>query len=154
MALGFPLFVGPCFLVFSLFLRWFFLLGPLRWFFPSFPTSAAGTGVLFGCFGGRMEGDSWFTWWLNHLYQGNPSICPERTPMAAGIFRRAACPSRRKKSREAELTFRRARRPIRPLISAGALGMECFNGPMLLVLFVVVFLFFSCNKNIKIEINR
>ena len=36
-------------------------------------------GVLFGCFGRKIDGDSWFTWWLNHPW---PSICPKRTPMA------------------------------------------------------------------------
>ena len=30
-------------------------------------------GVLFGGFGQKIEGDSWFTWWFNHLiiYQGH-----------------------------------------------------------------------------------
>ena len=36
-------------------------------------------GVLFGCFGRKMDGDSWFTWWFNHL--PGPSISPKRTPM-------------------------------------------------------------------------
>ena len=41
-------------------------------------------GVLFGCLGGKMEGDSWFTLWFNHL--PGASICPKRTPM--GVVRR------------------------------------------------------------------
>ena len=28
-----------------------------------------------GCFGGTIDGDSWFTWWFNHLR--GPSICPQ-----------------------------------------------------------------------------
>ena len=36
-------------------------------------------GVLFGCFGRKIEGDSWFTWWFNHL--PGPFISPKRTPM-------------------------------------------------------------------------
>ena len=36
-------------------------------------------GVLFGWFGERIEGDSWFTWWFNHL--PGPSIFPKRKPM-------------------------------------------------------------------------
>ena len=35
-------------------------------------------GVLFGCFGRKIDGDSWFTWWFNHL--PGPSISPKRTP--------------------------------------------------------------------------
>ena len=35
-------------------------------------------GVLFGCFGRKIEGDSWFTWWFNHL-PGNPSIFQKAT---------------------------------------------------------------------------
>ena len=30
----------------------------------------------------KIDGDSWFTWWFNRIYQGNPSISPERTPVA------------------------------------------------------------------------
>ena len=30
-------------------------------------------------FGGKIDGDPWFTWWFNHL--PGPSICPKRTPM-------------------------------------------------------------------------
>ena len=29
-------------------------------------------GVLCGCFGRQIDGDSWFTWWFNHL--PGPSI--------------------------------------------------------------------------------
>ena len=36
-------------------------------------------GVLFGCFARKIDGDSWFTFWLNHLPE--PSISPKRTPM-------------------------------------------------------------------------
>ena len=36
-------------------------------------------GVLFGCFARKIDGDSWFTWWCNHL--PGPSISPKRTPM-------------------------------------------------------------------------
>ena len=36
-------------------------------------------GVLFGCFGRNIDGDSWFAWWFNHL--PGPSISPKRTPM-------------------------------------------------------------------------
>ena len=36
-------------------------------------------GVLFGCFGRNIDGDSWFTWWFNHL--PGPFISPKRTPM-------------------------------------------------------------------------
>ena len=35
-------------------------------------------GVLFGCFGRTIDGDSWFTWWFNHP---GPSISPKRTPI-------------------------------------------------------------------------
>ena len=38
-------------------------------------------GILFGCFGRTIDGDSWFTWWFFLIYQGNPSISPRRTPM-------------------------------------------------------------------------
>ena len=31
-------------------------------------------GVLFGCFGRKIDGDSWLTWWFFLIYQGNPSI--------------------------------------------------------------------------------
>ena len=32
-----------------------------------------GIGVLFGCFGRKMDGDSWFTWCFFFLiYQGSP----------------------------------------------------------------------------------
>ena len=27
----------------------------------------AAIGVLLGCFGRKIVGDSWFTWWFNHL---------------------------------------------------------------------------------------
>ena len=37
--------------------------------------------------GRKIEGDSWFTWWFNHL--PGPSICPKRTPMfVAAVVRR------------------------------------------------------------------
>ena len=36
-------------------------------------------GVLFDCFGRKIDGNSWFTWWFNHL--PGPSISPKRTPM-------------------------------------------------------------------------
>ena len=32
-------------------------------------------GVLFGCFGRKIDGDSWFTWWFNHL-PGKPIYFP------------------------------------------------------------------------------
>ena len=41
-------------------------------------------GVLFG-FGGKIEGDSWFTWWFNHL-PGKPIYLPSRrTPMIVSL---------------------------------------------------------------------
>ena len=42
-----------------------------------------GIGVLLGCFG-IVDGDSWFTWWFNHL-PGKPIYSPKRTPMVTGI---------------------------------------------------------------------
>ena len=36
-------------------------------------------GVLFGCFGRKIDGFPWFTWWLIHL--PGPSISPKRTLM-------------------------------------------------------------------------
>ena len=46
-------------------------------------TTLPSIGVLFffrgGGFGGNIDGDSWFTWWFNHL--PGLSICPKRTPM-------------------------------------------------------------------------
>ena len=36
-------------------------------------------GVLFGSFGGKICGDSWFAGWLNHL--PGPSISPKRIPI-------------------------------------------------------------------------
>ena len=44
-----------------------------------------GIGVLFGCFGREIDGDSWFTWWFNHL--PGPSISAKRTPMHMGVRR-------------------------------------------------------------------
>ena len=41
---------------------------------------ATSTGILFGCFTQRIDGDSWFTRWFTHL--PGPSISPKRTPMA------------------------------------------------------------------------
>ena len=35
-------------------------------------------GVLVGCFGRNIDGDSRFTWWCHHL--PGPSIAPKRTP--------------------------------------------------------------------------
>ena len=35
-------------------------------------------GVLFGCFGPKIDGDSLFTWWFNHL--PGPSIATQRRP--------------------------------------------------------------------------
>ena len=32
-------------------------------------------GVLVGCFGEKIDGDSWFTWWFNHL-PGKPIYLP------------------------------------------------------------------------------
>ena len=32
-----------------------------------------------GCFARRIDGDSWFAWWFNHI--PGPSISPKRTPM-------------------------------------------------------------------------
>ena len=31
-----------------------------------------------------IDGDSWFTWWFNHL--AGPSICNKRPPMVASLF--------------------------------------------------------------------
>ena len=36
-------------------------------------------GVLFGCFGRKIDGNSWLTWWFHHL--PGPSSSPKRTPM-------------------------------------------------------------------------
>ena len=36
-------------------------------------------GVLLGCFGRKIDRDSWFTWWFNHL--PGPTICPKRSPI-------------------------------------------------------------------------
>ena len=35
-------------------------------------------GVLFGCLARKIDGDSWFAWWFNHL--PGPSFSPKRTP--------------------------------------------------------------------------
>ena len=40
-------------------------------------------GVIFGCFGRNIDGDSWFTWWFSHL--PGPSIYPKRTPMVVHV---------------------------------------------------------------------
>ena len=37
-------------------------------------------GVLFGCFGRKIDADSGFTWWSNHL--PGPSNSPKRAPMS------------------------------------------------------------------------
>ena len=34
-------------------------------------------GVRFGCVGGKIDGDSWFTWWFNHL-PGKPIYLPQK----------------------------------------------------------------------------
>ena len=34
-------------------------------------------GVLFGCVGRKIDGDSWFTWWLHHL-PGKPIYVPQK----------------------------------------------------------------------------
>ena len=34
-------------------------------------------GVLFGCFASNIDGDSWFTWWFNHL-PGKPIYFPQK----------------------------------------------------------------------------
>ena len=41
-------------------------------------------GVLFGCFGGKIGGDSWLPWWFNHFPR--PSISPKRTPMKRPVL--------------------------------------------------------------------
>ena len=41
-------------------------------------------GVIFGCLGRKIEGDSWFTWWFCHL--PGSSICPKRTPMLVALW--------------------------------------------------------------------
>ena len=46
------------------------------------PLFSGGVGVLFGCFGRQVDGDSWFTWWFNHP---GPSISPKRIPMSGGV---------------------------------------------------------------------
>ena len=28
----------------------------------------AGGFIIFGCFGGKIHGDSWFSWWFHHLW--------------------------------------------------------------------------------------
>ena len=33
--------------------------------------------LFFGCFGRKIDGDSWFTWWFNHL-PGKPIYFPGR----------------------------------------------------------------------------
>ena len=35
--------------------------------------------LFFACFGRKLDGDSWCTWWFNDL--PGPSIAPNRTPM-------------------------------------------------------------------------
>ena len=34
---------------------------------PKFSRKLASIGVLFGCFVSKIDDDSWFTWWFNHL---------------------------------------------------------------------------------------
>ena len=41
-------------------------------------------GVLFGCFGRKIDGDSGFTWWFHHL-PGKPIYLPKRTPMSSAV---------------------------------------------------------------------
>ena len=49
--------------------------------------------VLFGCFGRKIDGFPWFPWFPGFpgfpggsiIYQGNPSICPKRTPMVTPL---------------------------------------------------------------------
>ena len=42
---------------------------PRRGSFPLFwaGEQAGSIGVLFVCFARKVDGDSWFTWWFNHL---------------------------------------------------------------------------------------
>ena len=49
--------------------------------------------VLVG-FGGKIEGDSWFTWRFFVIYQGNPSMSPKRTPMPGVLWMVATSASR------------------------------------------------------------
>ena len=51
---------------------------------PLFNGTAESVGVLFGCFGRKIDGDSWFTWWFNHL--PGPSIFSKRAPMAERVW--------------------------------------------------------------------
>ena len=44
----------------------------------SFGQAHRSIGVLFGCFARQVDGDSWFTWWFNHL--PGPRISPKKTP--------------------------------------------------------------------------
>ena len=62
-----------------------------QWKFPCFKVRMVSTMVqsinprcpFCFFFGGKIEGDSWFTWWFNQL--PGPSICPKRTPMATMV---------------------------------------------------------------------
>ena len=51
-----------------------FKYGPCGIFFGTHPAEIGSykprirvIGVLFGCFARNIQGDSWFTWWFNHL---------------------------------------------------------------------------------------
>ena len=50
---------------------------PLTWTHdPQTRETIMTIGVFFGFVGRKIDGDSWFTWWLFLIYQGNPSISP------------------------------------------------------------------------------
>ena len=50
-------------------------------------TEAMAIGVLFGDFGRKIGGDSWFTGWFNHL--PGPSISPKRRLRSEPVSRAA-----------------------------------------------------------------
>ena len=47
-------------------------------FYPGFLTKYHRRPFL-SCFGRRIDGFPWCTWWFFLIYQGHPSICPKRS---------------------------------------------------------------------------